>query len=281
GLESELPDSLVEQALRCDVSLLFEDSAEAAAQASAAHYNSEWAKELLDQCEAALEEEMRRRKVELANRQSAPMLVSFSRVCTIDPNGNSRPIINDLSVATNLDDAVPDADVWSRLLNMSNSDKAVGVSNESNDKNRLRIRKRKVDYMVDDIHEATDDIKAQKTSHTLTYDDSDFVDTPGMDVDEDGDLSDVAAYELKVQSNATLPVIRAGSMANRAKSQARVAPPPGLSVVLITPSELCELASAHADEVIQMYINGSSSISSQPNPRLDTDIIPLKLLLMH
>ncbi|KAJ1896985.1 hypothetical protein LPJ66_003658, partial [Kickxella alabastrina] len=208
GLESELPDSLVEQALRHDVSLLFEDSAEAATLASAACYNSEWAKELLDQCEVALEEEMQCRKVESANRQSASMLVSFSRVCTIDLNGNARPIVNDLSVATNLDDTMPDADVWSRLLDMSNSDKATGASNETNDKNRLRIRKRKVDYMVDDIHEATDDIKAQKTSHTLAYDDSDFVDTPGMDADEDGDLSDVATDEPKFQSNATLPVSR-------------------------------------------------------------------------
>ncbi|KAJ1879845.1 hypothetical protein LPJ57_002607, partial [Coemansia sp. RSA 486] len=192
--DEERKESEVMQALKKDaVSLLSDKSSDIAAESKAIKYDHARVSKLLDQCMEVLKKDEARQKLLCQEQKNSGSVensaaFNFARIWELDDDGNLLSVADkspDSSVDS--DSSQRDADVWSKLLKMSEDRMAASAANSSEgdgESSRLRVRKRKINYVVD---MADADGRKNKSSRAREIEDGEFVDVSDRECDEEAD----------------------------------------------------------------------------------------------
>ncbi|KAJ2636426.1 hypothetical protein GGF40_003008 [Coemansia sp. RSA 1286] len=192
--DEERKESEIMQALKKDaVSLLSDKSSDIAAESKAIKYDHARVSKLLDQCMEALKKDEAQQKLLCQEQKNSGSVensaaFNFARIWELDDDGNLLSVADkspDSSVDS--DSSQRDADVWSKLLKMSEDHMAASASNSSEgdgESSRLRVRKRKINYVVD---MADADGRKNKSSRAREIEDGEFVDVSDRECDEEAD----------------------------------------------------------------------------------------------
>ncbi|KAJ2641208.1 hypothetical protein GGF44_002227, partial [Coemansia sp. RSA 1694] len=194
----DLPQADIEAALRCDARSLFEDN-DAAAEDRAIVYDQQRVSALLDQCQAALAEETRQLAEEggsgarKASASASASAFGMARVWAMDRDGRMSDVANDETppgTAVGKEEEEESGDsIWARLLEQTSAAAVAADDGDdgsggglAGDGPRLRVRKRKVDYVQ--TTDASGDTPA----------DMDYMDDGDGSVDGDDDDDDDGDY---------------------------------------------------------------------------------------
>ncbi|KAJ2503271.1 hypothetical protein IWW47_002906, partial [Coemansia sp. RSA 2052] len=242
----DLPQADIEAALRCDARSLFEDN-DAAAEDRAIVYDQQRVSALLDQCQAALAEETRRLAEEGGSgaRKASASASAFgmARVWAMDRDGRMSDVANDETppgTAVGKEEEEESGDsIWARLLEQTSAAAVAADDGDdgsggglAGDGPRLRVRKRKVDYVQ--TTDASGDTPA----------DMDYMDDGDGSVDGDDDDDDDGDY---------------GSGGGGGGGDALPPPPPVHTpgVTVVRPGELVAVVKSHINGIIHNYETSS------------------------
>ncbi|KAJ1801300.1 hypothetical protein LPJ59_000395 [Coemansia sp. RSA 2399] len=192
----------VELALRHGASKLFEPDADEHAESRAIRYDHARVVSLLDKCESELRTEVARIEQETAREISLPKefanstVSKFLRVWTLDATGVQMEELLDGSSDT----PESNVDIWSQLLDTAASDAQLeeAISSEEIGGRHLRLRKRKVDYVIDEKNEGDSARKLRKPLHPLG-EDGDYMQDNALESDGDdaSEISDMSVLGTK------------------------------------------------------------------------------------
>ncbi|KAJ2581045.1 hypothetical protein GGH95_002275, partial [Coemansia sp. RSA 1836] len=243
----DLPQADIEAALRCDARSLFEDN-DAAAEDRAIVYDQQRVSALLDQCQAALAEETRRLAEEGGSgaRKASASASAFgmARVWAMDRDGRMSDVANDETppgTAVGKEEEEESGDsIWARLLEQTSAAAVAADDGDdgsggslTGDGPRLRVRKRKVDYVQ------TTDVSGDTPA------DMDYMDDGDGSVDGDDDDDDDGDY---------------GSGGGGGGGGDALPPPPPVhtpGVTVVRPGELVAVVKSHINGIIHNYETSS------------------------